>query len=114
MHNSQRLVKGPRRDQLWIHPDDAAARSIGEGDAVVLSSRVGEVQVTARVTDRVMPGAVCLPHGFGQSRPGVRLSVASRVPGASYNDVTDEAAVDPLSGGAAVNALPVSVRRCPA
>ena len=25
MHNAHRLVKGPRRDQLWIHPDDAVA-----------------------------------------------------------------------------------------
>ena len=114
MHNSQRLVKGPRRDHLWIHPEDAAARSIADGDPVMLASRVGEVRVTAKVTDRVMPGAVCLPHGFGQSRAGVRLAVASRVEGASYNDVTDEAAIDPLSGGAALNALPVSVTRCAA
>ncbi len=111
MHNSHRLIKGPRRDQLWIHPEDAARRSISDGDEVTLSSRVGEIRVTAKVTDRVMQGAVCLPHGFGQRRDGVRLSLASALPGASYNDVSDEAALDPLSGNAAVNALPVSVRR---
>ncbi|MGZ5596080.1 MAG: molybdopterin-dependent oxidoreductase [Usitatibacter sp.] len=111
MHNSRRLTKGPRRDQLWIHPEDAARRSIAEGDEVTLASRVGEVGVTARVTDRVMQGTVCLPHGFGQDREGVRLAVARALQGASYNDVTDEAALDPLSGNAAVNALPVSVRK---
>jgi len=111
MHNSRRLVKGPRRDQLWIHPDDAAPRAIADGDEVMLASRVGEVRVTAKITDRVMPGAVCLPHGFGQKREGVRLSIAAALPGASYNDVADEAALDPLSGNAALNALPVSVRR---
>ena len=112
MHNSHRLTKGPRRDQLWIHPDDAAPRSIADGDEVVLASRVGEIGVTAKVTDRVMAGTVCLPHGFGQRRDGVRLALASALPGASYNDVSDEAAFDPLSGNAAVNALPVSVRTC--
>ena len=111
MHNAHRLVKGPRRDQLWIHPDDAAARGIVEGCDVNIASRTGEIRVTAHVTDRVMPGAVCLPHGFGQGREGVRLSVASGLAGASYNDVTDESAVDPLSGNAALNALPVQVRR---
>jgi anaerobic selenocysteine-containing dehydrogenase len=111
MHNSHRLTKGPRRDQLWIHPEDAARRTIADGDAVMLASRVGEISVTAKVTDRVMAGAVCLPHGFGQGRAGVRLALAASLPGASYNDVSDEAAVDPVSGNAAVNALPVSVRK---
>ena len=111
MHNSHRLTKGPRRDQLWIHPDDAARRSIADGDEVVLASRVGEIRVAAKVTDRVMAGTVCLPHGFGQRREGVRLALASTLAGASYNDVSDEAAIDPLSGNAAVNALPVSVRK---
>ena len=111
MHNAHRLTKGPRRDQLWIHPADAAARGVADGDTVRLASRIGEIQVTARVTDRVMPGAVCLPHGFGQGKEGVRLTLASALPGASYNDVSDEAAVDPLSGNAALNALPVSVSK---
>jgi anaerobic selenocysteine-containing dehydrogenase len=72
---------------------------------------VGGVRVTAKLTDRVMAGTVCLPHGFGQRREGVLLSLASALPGASYNDVSDEAALDQLSGNAAVNALPVSVHK---
>ncbi|MGZ5100029.1 MAG: molybdopterin-dependent oxidoreductase [Usitatibacter sp.] len=111
MHNAHRLTKGPRRDQLWIHPEDAARRSILDGEQVTLASRVGEISVAAKVTDRVMPGVVCLPHGFGQGRAGVRLAIASALPGASYNDVSDEAAVDPVSGNAALNALPVRVTR---
>jgi anaerobic selenocysteine-containing dehydrogenase len=111
MHNSHRLTKGPRRDHLWIHPEDAARRSIADGDEVMLASRVGEIGVTAKVTDRVMPGAVSLPHGFGQAREGVRLSLAATLHGASYNDVSDETALDPLSGNAAVNAVPVRVRK---
>jgi anaerobic selenocysteine-containing dehydrogenase len=111
MHNAHRLTKGPRRDQLWIHPDDAAARGVNDGDEVALASRVGEVRVTAKVTDRVMPGAVCLPHGFGQARDGVQLANASALAGASYNDVADDAAIDVPSGNAALNAQPVTVKR---
>jgi anaerobic selenocysteine-containing dehydrogenase len=112
MHNAHRLTKGPRRDQLWIHPDDAKGRGIADGEEVRLASRVGEVRVTARLTQDVMPGCVCLPHGFGQKgRDGVRLSLAVSVEGASYNDVADEQAIDPLCGNAALNALPVTVTR---
>jgi len=111
MHNAHRLTKGPRRDQLWIHPGDAASRGIGEGDTVALASRVGAVRVTAKLTDRVMQGVVCLPHGFGQKRDGVRLALASALAGASYNDVADDMAVDVPSGNAALNALPVTVER---
>jgi anaerobic selenocysteine-containing dehydrogenase len=112
MHNAHRLVKGPRRDQLWIHPEDAKGRGIAEGGEVTLASRVGEIRVTAHLTERVMSGCVCLPHGFGQGgREGVRLSLAAQLPGASYNDLSDESAVDPLSGNAALNALRVRVAR---
>lgn len=111
MHNAHRLIKGPRRDQLWLHPSDAASRGVAEGDAVSLSSRVGEITVTAKLTDKVMVGVVCLPHGFGQGKPGVRLGIASTLPGASYNDIADEKAIDALSGNSALNGLPVEVRK---
>jgi len=58
-----------------------------------------------------MPGVVCLPHGWGHDRPGIRLRVASRHPGASINDLTDERSVDQLSGNAALSAVPVTITR---
>jgi anaerobic selenocysteine-containing dehydrogenase len=41
-------AKAARPVHLWIHPGDAAHRSIADGDPVRLASRVGEVSVTAR------------------------------------------------------------------
>jgi anaerobic selenocysteine-containing dehydrogenase len=111
MHNTHRLVKGPRRDQLWINPADAAALGVKDGDTVRLASSAGTVTPTAHVTDRVAVGVACLPHGFGQSREGVRLSLAAHVPGVSYNDVSDDDACDVPSGNAAVNALPIRLER---
>ena len=109
MHNSHRLVKGPRRDQLWMNPADAAALGVGEGGTVEVRSKSGAVRNNVHVTDRVGPGTVCLPHGFGQGREGVRLSEATRLPGVSYNDLAEETAGDAPSGNAAFNALPVSI-----
>ena len=110
MHNSHRLTKGPRRDQVWLNPADAAAHGLREGDRVELETASGRATPTVHVTDRVAPGVACLPHGFSQQREGVRLAEASRLPGVSYNDLAEESA-DPVSGNAALNAVPVRIVR---
>lgn len=110
MHNSHRLVKGPNRCTAMLHPDDAAVLGVADGMKVRLSSRVGAIELPAEVTDAVMPGVVCVPHGFGHGREGVQLHVARReAPGASLNDITDEQVVDAITGTAVLNGVPVSV-----
>ena len=111
MHNSLRLVKGPARCTLLVHPDAAASRRLATGDVAELESESGAVAVPVEVTDAVRPGIVSLPHGWGHHREGVRLGVAREHPGASANDVTSDRYLDSLSGNAAFNGLPVTVRR---
>src|SRR5215468_9882675 len=109
MHNSQRLVKGPERCTLLMHPDDARARGLSAGQTVEVRSRVGRVPVRLELTDAVMPGVVSLPHGWGHGRPGVQLRIASAHAGVSANDLTDDQAVDALLGTAAFSGTPVHV-----
>jgi anaerobic selenocysteine-containing dehydrogenase len=111
MHNSHRLVKGPRVCTLLIHPEDAAARNLANGDLAELGSQTGTVVVAVEVTDTVLPGVVSLPHGWGHDRDGVRLSIAREHAGASINDVTSDHRLDTLSGTAAFNGTAVTVRR---
>jgi anaerobic selenocysteine-containing dehydrogenase len=113
LHNSPRLLKGPERCTLMIHPADATARFIEDGQEVTVTSRVGEVALPAEVTDAVMPGVVSMPHGFGHGRDGVQLTVASARPGVSLNDLTDPDALDPVSGNAVLNGTPVVVAPVP-
>jgi len=110
-HNSARLVKGKPRCTLLIHPRDAAARGLAEGDTVRLQSRAGGVDVPVEISDEIMPGVVSLPHGWGHDKAGARLRVAAAVPGASANDVTDETFFDVLSGNAALSGVTVEVKR---
>lgn len=110
MHNSRRLVKGKPRWLLEMHPEDAAARDLVDGQTVEVRSRVGAVQVPVKTTDAVMPGVVCLPHGWGHGLPGVQLAVAQERPGANVNALTDPAELDDLSGNAVLNGVPVEVR----
>jgi anaerobic selenocysteine-containing dehydrogenase len=111
LHNSRRLVKGPPRCTLLIHPDDAAARELVSGDLARVESTAGRLTAAVEVTDAMMPGVVSLPHGWGHDREGTRLTVARQSPGVSVNDVTSEFAIDTLSGNAAFNGLAVSIGR---
>jgi anaerobic selenocysteine-containing dehydrogenase len=109
MHNSERLVKGPERCTVMMHPVDAAARGLAHGQQVAVRSRVGGIEAPLEVTDAMTPGVVSLPHGWGHSRDGVRLRVAAARPGASVNDLNDDARVDALCGTAAFSGLPVDI-----
>ncbi|MBL4838499.1 MAG: molybdopterin-dependent oxidoreductase, partial [Kordiimonadaceae bacterium] len=44
MHNSPRLVKGPPRWHLLMHPDDMAERGLKDASSVSITSRVGRVE----------------------------------------------------------------------
>jgi hypothetical protein len=56
-----------------------------------------------------MPGVVSIPHGWGHDLPDTRLHVAAQHPGVNSNLLADEEALDPLSGNAVLNGIPVSV-----
>jgi len=113
MHNSERLTKGRARFTVQMHPDDAAARGLLDGDLALVRSVVGEIPVPVETTDRLMPGVISVPHGFGHDRAGIPTGWrrAAGLGGASVNDITDSHRTDPLSGNAAVQALPVSVTK---
>src|SRR5690606_9167377 len=103
------LVKGRPRHHLLVHPDDLAAHGIADGQRVRVRSRTGVVEVEAAASTDLMPGVVSLPHGWGHHRAGTRLSVAGRTPGVSVNGLTGPERLDPVSGNAALNGLPVTI-----
>jgi anaerobic selenocysteine-containing dehydrogenase len=109
MHNSERLVKGPTRCTLLIHPDDAAVRGLDDGGRAKVSTGVGEIVLPVEVTDEMMPGVVSVPHGWGHGRKGVKLGVASAHAGESVNDILDPQVIDQLSGTSALTGQGVEI-----
>jgi anaerobic selenocysteine-containing dehydrogenase len=109
MHNLPVLVKGPDDCALEIHPDDATRLGLADGARARIVSETGSVEAPVRVTDAILPGVVCLPHGWGHDLPGVRLGVAAAHAGANVNRLISNRVVDPLSGNAVLNAVPVTV-----
>ena len=64
---------------IEIHPDDAEALGIIDGQPVEVSSRRGEIEIGACVTERVMPGTVFLAFHYREA-PANRLTIAALDP----------------------------------
>jgi anaerobic selenocysteine-containing dehydrogenase len=109
MHNIAPLVRGKDRCTAHVHPDDAERFGLVDGEPAVVRSRAGAVDVPVEVTDAVMPGVVSIPHGWGHDVNGIRLEVASEHAGTNSNILADETLVDPLSGNAVLNGIPVEL-----
>jgi anaerobic selenocysteine-containing dehydrogenase len=109
MHNVPSLVTGRDRCTLLIHPDDAARAGLRDGMRASVRSKAGQVLAPVEVSDEMMPGVVCLPHGWGHDQAEARLSVASRHAGVCNNVLAPGELVDVPSGNAIVNGIPVEV-----
>jgi anaerobic selenocysteine-containing dehydrogenase len=109
MHNLPMLVGGKDRCTAHVHPDDAARLGLVDGARAVVRSRAGAVVVPVEVTEDVMPGVVSIPHGWGHDHTGVDLAVAGAHAGTNSNVLTDELVVEPLSGTAILNGIPVEL-----
>jgi anaerobic selenocysteine-containing dehydrogenase len=113
MHNIEAFVRGPRStNYLYMHPDDAASRSLANGDLCQVKTPTGSVQVPVKLSDELMRGSVALPHGWGHQRAD-GLAVAARTRGVNANVLAPDGSgsLDPLSGMSQLTALEVQVER---
>jgi anaerobic selenocysteine-containing dehydrogenase len=114
LHNSNRMVKGTNnglsRCTAQLHSQDAKRYNIENGQMISVSSRVGAISLPAEVTDKIMPGVISIPHGWGHNKSGSKWSVAEQHAGVNVNELTDELVVDELSGNAVLNGVPVRIR----
>ena len=109
MHNLPALVKGKESCTLHIHPDDAERLGLADGELARISSAAGSLDAPVETTEDIMRGVVSIPHGWGHGAEGVRMGVASAHAGVNSNVLADESMVEPLSGNAVLNGIPVEV-----
>ncbi|BBX19988.1 molybdopterin-binding oxidoreductase [Mycolicibacterium duvalii] len=107
MHNLPALAGGTNRCTLRIHPDDAA--EIGVTDTARVKGPGGELVVPVELDDGMRRGVTSLPHGWGHDRAGTGQQVAAAEPGVNVNQLNDGTTLDPLSGTAVLNGIPVLV-----
>jgi len=109
LHNAHRMVKGPERCTVLVHPADAESYNITDGDLVTVTSDISSVSIRAKVSDEIMEGCISIPHGWGHHRDGTKMKVAEQHAGVSLNDLIDESLTDELSGVSVINGIPVSI-----
>jgi anaerobic dimethyl sulfoxide reductase subunit A len=63
IHGNQAQLSRVDPDTIWLHPDDAAARGISDGQPVRVFNEVGATVLPAQVTDRIAPGVVSIKEG---------------------------------------------------
>ncbi|GAQ56208.1 molybdopterin oxidoreductase family protein [Streptomyces acidiscabies] len=109
MHNVPPLTGGSNRCTLHLHPEDAERLGVTDGGYVRVKGAGGAVTAPVEVTDSVRRGVVSLPHGWGHDRPGTRMGHAALDPGVNVNQLLDGRLLDPLSGNAVLNGVPVDL-----
>jgi anaerobic dimethyl sulfoxide reductase subunit A len=106
IHDNQPQLSRADRDDVWIHPDDAHARGIADGQLVRVFNDHGATVLPARVTERITPGVISIkegawftPDASGQDTNGcanvVTADRASPCGAATYNTCQVEVEVLP-------------------
>ena len=110
MHQYRKLSASRQvRCTAMMHPQDAQAHGVSVAGNVRVSSEAGSIELPVEITDSVMPGVICIPHGFGHHGQGTRVSVATLKAGVSVNDITSELQIDSVTGNAAFSGLQLQI-----
>ena len=101
-HSQHRDVPSLRRRMpdplIELHPDTAAARGIGNGDWVRVSTAAGAVRLKAKFDRFIAPDVVCAQYGWAE---------------ANANELVSPALSDPISGSITHRGLACEVRLAP-
>ncbi|MFX0003691.1 MAG: molybdopterin-dependent oxidoreductase [Candidatus Hermodarchaeota archaeon] len=66
---------------VWINPIDSSKRNINDGDLVDVYNDRGRIRIPAKVTERIMPGVICVYQGawYNPNKEGVDLGGCANV-----------------------------------
>jgi anaerobic selenocysteine-containing dehydrogenase len=95
-----KLRRGDPDPLVYIHPDDAASRSITDGEQVRVRSPLGAIRVKAAVSDGVQPGVIGLTWGWGEA-----------VREAGTNELVDDTLRDPICGATSNRLFPCRLEK---
>lgn len=109
MHNVDGLIRS-QKPRLIVHPTDAEHAGVSEGDEALLATAAGRVSVTITISDEMMPGTVCYPHGWGHGGGWERANAA---PGHNVNALLglDADWIEPVSGTTIMEGFAVTLQR---
>jgi len=105
MHTFGRTTNSPNlhdlrgEGALWVHPKVAKIYDVKSGQKVWLKNQDGKLSTfaaTVRVTQRISPSSVFLPHGFGSKSEKMTRAFGK---GAADYELQTNIKIDPETGG---------------
>ncbi|HEY5316867.1 MAG TPA: molybdopterin-dependent oxidoreductase, partial [Solirubrobacteraceae bacterium] len=102
---SNALRRAIPEPMLELHPDDARAAGVGDGELALVSSRRGELRLRVQLVPDLARGVAFAPFHWGA------LHAAT---GAGALNVSTHGATDPVSGQPELKALAIRVEPAPA
>jgi len=109
-HNVESLKrKGQLDNPLYMHPDDARSRNLGEGSMASIFNDNGSLQAQIKLDEDLKPGVVAMTHGWGNGE--TRLNTASKYAGVNANILlpSGPGSYEKLSNQAFMTGIPVSI-----
>ena len=94
--NTQPFSRGEATTDALMHPEDAAAAGIIDGEPVEIRSTAGQITLTARVSTAIAAGAVSIQYGWDEC---------------NVNRLIDTADLDPLTGMARLSGTAITLHR---
>ena len=97
---------------LYMHPEDARARNVGEGSEVNIRNSNGEIVSSVVLDDSLKPGTVAMTHGWGHQN--TRMNVAKKHAGVNANALlpSGPGSYEKLSNQSFMTGIPVDVEVC--
>lgn len=88
-------IPGP---EVEMHPDDAVALGVSDGDTVRVTSRIGSMEIPVKVMapNEILPGSLQITHGWSE---------------ANVNLITHDDRFDPISGFPLMKSVEVRVEK---
>lgn len=109
LNESPGLHRRARTNVVEIHPSDAEASGIRDGDDVCVRSPINAFVAPGRVSDTMRPGVIACEHGWGSSVFDPTGTAAPERYGANRNLLVSSTIIDPLSQIPALNSVYVRI-----
>ena len=106
-HNVEFLWRKRQTPKLLINIKDAIKLNLSNDDMVMLKNELGSIKAPIQITDDILQGVICYPHGWGHKNP--YLSFANQHPGANINVLTNSDELEKLTGMPLMNGYKVKL-----
>lgn len=107
-HNIPALMERVKGNWATLHPEDAAALNLAEGQTVRISTEVGSLEIEARTSSEIRRGVVSVHQFWGHTYQSGTMT-SRKYPGVNVNILHDDRGLDEFSGMPVFNARPCRI-----